>query len=148
MKSNNIIITTADISYSNEIFEIEKECFSVPWSLNSIDGFLNNKDAICIVAKTDKVIGYVGMYDVSGDGDITNVAVSQQYRNLGVASMLIDALIKEAQKRSISKLMLEVRQSNSPAINLYKKFGFVEVGTRKNYYTNPKEDAILMDKSL
>lgn len=148
MNSRKIKIAFADISQASEIYEIEKLSFSVPWSIASIESFLNNTDTVCIVAKLDKVIGYIGMYDISGEGEITNVAVSPEHRTSGVGSMLVDALISEAKKRSISKLMLEVRSSNYPAQHLYKKYGFTEVGTRKNYYTYPKEDAILMDKIL
>lgn len=146
MNLTDIEITLADVAHAPDIFEIEKQSFSVPWSIKSIEDFLKNPDAICIVAKLDKVVGYVGMYEVCGEGDITNVAVARDYRGHGIASLLITALIQEAERRSLSKLMLEVRGTNQPALNLYKKYGFTQVGIRKNYYTNPKEDAILMDK--
>lgn len=148
MNLKKIQISHADITMAPEIYEIEKQSFSVPWSLASIEQFLKNPNTICIAAKHDKVIGYVGMYEISGEGDITNVAVLPEFRSSGIGTMLINALIKEAEKRSISKIMLEVRASNAPARSLYKKYGFYDVGTRKNYYTNPKEDAILMDKIL
>ena len=95
-----------------------------------------------------RVLGYVGMMYVLDEGYISNVAVSPECRRLGIADKLIESLIKRANERNLSFVTLEVRESNLPAIELYRKFGFSDVGMRRYYYNRPTENAILMTKFL
>lgn len=92
------------------------------------------------------VAGYVGSQTVLGETDMMNIAVHPNYRNRGVAMDLIQALIAALTEQGSHSLMLEVRSSNEPAKNLYRKLGFEAVGIRRNYYRNPKEDALILRK--
>lgn len=131
----------------DDVYIIETECFSHPWSRQSLENELNNETSLFLVAKEEnKVIGYIGMSIVIDEGYIFNVAVREKYRNKGVATALINELVTCGKKNSFSFITLEVRESNLPAISLYSKFGFVKAGERKDYYSNPKENAILMTK--
>ena len=130
-----------------QIAELEKQCFSDPWSLRSITSELNNPLSLWIVAECDgTVAGYVGSQSVLGEADMMNLAVSPLFRRQGVASGLVEALIKHLKERDVHVLVLEVRASNEPAIRLYEKYGFVQVGRRPDYYAHPKEDALILRK--
>ena len=96
--------------------------------------------------RSGRVIGYIGMSAVIDEGYLFNVAVDRQYRKKGVGSALVRELVTFCQKRNYAFLTLEVRESNAPAISLYSRFGFVRVGERKNYYSKPVENALLMTK--
>ena len=131
----------------DDVYIIETECFSHPWSKQSLEEELNNETSLFLVAKEEnEVIGYIGMSIVIDEGYIFNVAVRESYRNKGVATALINELVTYGKKNNFSFITLEVRESNLPAISLYSKFGFIKAGERKNYYSNPKENAILMTK--
>ena len=142
----------ADVSLEHiaEINELEKLCFSLPWSRQALISQLPDDMHMFIAAIGDdgQVLGYVGMMYVLDEGYISNVAVSPEHRRLGIADALINALIDRASEKDLSFVTLEVRKSNVPAIELYIKNGFSEVGLRKNYYTKPTEDAILMTRFL
>ena len=127
---------------------LEKLCFADPWSLSSIASELNNPLALWLVAVEDgDLIGYIGSQSVMGESDMMNVAVHPDHRRKGVGEMLVLALC-EALSGENTSLALEVRASNAPAISLYEKLGFVQVGLRRNYYRNPKEDALILRKEL
>lgn len=130
-----------------QIAELEKRCFNDPWSENSIASELNNRLSCWLVAlEGDVVIGYVGSQTVLGETDMMNIAVHPDYRNQGVAKNLIQTLMDTLSGQGSHSLMLEVRQSNEPARNLYASLGFETVGIRKNYYRNPKENALILRK--
>lgn len=142
-----MIFTKMNETQVLQIAELEKICFSDPWSETSIASELNNKLSLWMVAIDDeKVIGYVGSQTVLGETDMMNIAVHPDYRKQGIGTALIVGLIGELELRGSHSLMLEVRASNTPAISVYEKLGFIEVGRRKNYYRNPKEDALIMRK--
>lgn len=131
------------------IASIEKECFSAPWSEDSIRVELENKNARFLVAKSDeKVLGYIGVHEIAGEGYIANVAVSKNYRRFGIASALLDRAEKGAKERGCDFISLEVRKSNVPAITLYKKRGYTVRGERKNFYSDPVENGIIMTLDL
>lgn len=133
----------------DDVYIIETECFSHPWSKQSLEEEMNNETSLFLVAKEEnEVIGYIGMSIVIDEGYIFNVAVRESYRNKGVATALINELVTYGKKNNFSFITLEVRESNLPAISLYSKFGFIKAGERKNYYSNPKENAILLTKYL
>lgn len=131
-----------------QIEEIEKRCFSLPWTAQQLSGQL--KDAqhefIAAVAPDESVLAYVGMMYVLDEGYISNVATAPPYRRQGIADALIERLCGICDALRLSFVSLEVRAGNTPAIALYEKHGFVSVGLRKNYYERPREDALIMTK--
>ena len=130
-----------------QIAELEKLCFNDPWSYNSIASELDNKLSLWLVAEVDdRVVGYVGSQTVLGETDMMNIAIHPDFRRQGIATFLISGLIDALSKQGSHSLMLEVRISNIAAISVYTRLGFAEVGRRKNYYRNPKEDALILRK--
>lgn len=124
---------------------IENACFAHPWSRQSIEAELDNETSLFYVAVEDgQVVGYIGMSFVLDEGYIYNVAVKADCRKNGVGSALIQTLVTHCRKNNFAFLTLEVRESNAPARSLYEKFGFIKVGERKNYYSDPTENAVLM----
>ena len=99
-----------------------------------------------IAVDNNTICGYCGLNTILDEGYITNVAVLESYRRQGIGKLLVNALIDFANEKNLAFLTLEVRKSHTPAINLYKNNGFEEVGERKNYYTSPLENALLMTK--
>ena len=136
-------------SHAKGVYELSKECFAIPWTLDSINNELNNPLAKYVIAQdlsTGEVVGFVGVWIIAGEGDITNIAVSSKYRKLGIASNLLIKLFDVCKTFNCEDITLEVRDSNIPAQNLYKKFNFKEEGIRKGYYSDNGEDAIIMWK--
>lgn len=130
-----------------QIAYLETVCFHDPWSEKSIASELENALSLWLVAvEGDEVIGYVGSQTVLGWTDMMNVAVHPAHRRKGVGEKLVLALEDALKAQESTCLTLEVRASNEPAKSLYEKLGFSEVGRRKNYYRNPKEDALIMRK--
>ncbi|MDO5397330.1 MAG: ribosomal protein S18-alanine N-acetyltransferase [bacterium] len=128
-----------------QLAELDKRCFAIPWSEKAFEDEVNNKLAHYFIARDGgKIVGYAGFWEVCGEGDITNIAVDAEYRRQHIGSMLIKALIKEAADMNTELLTLEVRRSNIAAQGLYKKYGFKEIGIRKGYYSDNREDALIM----
>lgn len=146
LKANILELKNEDVLM---VAEIEKECFSKPWSEKAIKAVINNDLSYFVVAKVgNEVVGYGGMYSVMGEGYIYNIAVKRKYRKFGIGTNIVNELVNYSKIKSLNFLSLEVRKSNSPAINLYSNCGFEYVGNRKNFYTDPIEDAIIMTKFL
>ena len=142
-----IEIRTMELQDVPQIAELEKVCFSDPWSEKSIISELDNPLSCWLVAVSgEQVVGYVGSQTVLDGSDMMNIAVSPDFRRKGIAESLIEALISFLRERGSRCLILEVRASNVPAIALYGKLGFLEIGRRRNYYRNPKEDALILRK--
>ena len=142
-----MIITKMTDANVAQVAELEKLCFSDPWSEKSVASELNNPLAFWLVAEDNgRVAGYIGSQTVLDETDMMNVAVHPDYRKQGIATALIVGLVEELRKMGSHSLTLEVRASNAPAIALYEKLSFVEIGRRKNYYRNPKEDALILRK--
>ena len=130
-----------------QVAALEKECFIDPWSQRSVASELDNPLALWLVWEEDgKVLGYVGSQTVLDETDMMNVAVSAQARRRGIAQALVEALVSRLKQRGSHCLTLEVRASNAPAIALYEKLGFRQVGRRPNYYSHPKEDGLILRK--
>ena len=131
-----------------QVAELERLCFGkAAWSERSVASELTNELSLWLVAEDeDKVLGYVGSQTVMGETDMMNVAVHPDYRKQGIATGLIVGLIGVLKHRGSHCLTLEVRASNEPAKKLYEGLGFHEIGVRKNYYRNPKEDALILRK--
>ena len=130
-----------------QVAALEKVCFSDPWSEKSVASELENPLSLWLVAMDgETVAGYIGSQTVLGETDMMNVAVAPAYRRQGAAQGLILALIEALKARGSHCLTLEVRDSNASARALYEKLGFLEVGRRKNYYRNPREDGLILRK--
>ena len=130
-----------------QVAELEKLCFADPWSQMSIESELRNLWSYWLVAvQDDQVVGYIGSQSSIDETDVMNIAVHPQWRRQGIGESLINRLVDDLKNRGSHALMLEVRASNEPAIGLYEKLGFTQVGCRKNYYRNPKEDARILRK--
>lgn len=141
----NIVEMTAD--HVIQIAQLERECFSDPWSQNSIASELENPLSYWLVAMAGNVVaGYVGSQTVLGESDMMNLAVRGEFRRQGVARDLVLALIDGLNQRGSHCLTLEVRDSNAPARKLYEKLGFVQAGIRPNYYQHPREDGLILRK--
>lgn len=142
-------IVSAERRHLDALVELERACFSVPWTREQLRAELPDEHHEFLVAELDgEVLGYVGLMHVLDEGYISNVAVAPAHRRQGIAASLIEALLARAQALELSFVTLEVRESNAPAISLYTRFGFAPVGRRKNYYEAPPEDAILMTRYL
>lgn len=129
-----------------ELLQIERACFSNPWSAQSLSAALRDPDTV-VVGTTDsagRLIGYGALKRVLDDGYILNVGVLPAYRRQGAGAALVSALLAFAKTQRLAFVTLEVRRSNAAAIALYQKFGFAAQGIRKNYYSRPVEDALLM----
>ena len=130
-----------------QIAQLEKQCFSEPWSESSIASELGNPLSLWLVAMDGDVIaGYVGSQSVMGESDMMNIAVHPEHRRKGIAVALVDTLVAQLKEKGNYCLTLEVRISNASAIALYQKLGFEQVGRRPNYYRSPKEDALILRK--
>ena len=131
----------------SQIAQLEAQCFSDPWSEKSVASELENPLSLWLVAEENgQVFGYVGSQTVLDESDMMNVAVDSGHRRQGIARALIEALIAELSKMGSRCLRLEVRVSNENARALYARMGFQQLGLRKNYYHNPKEDALILGK--
>ena len=140
-----IEIKRMEREHVSQIAEIEKKAFADPWSEESFQGELDNPLACYFVAEKDsEVLGYGGLWEIAGEGNITNIAVKEGFRGQKIGSRILSAMIAYAREHRFSFLTLEVRVSNEPAKRLYEKYGFRPVGLRRGYYPDNREDALLM----
>ena len=130
------------------VAEIELKCFSEPWSEASLK-MLIGENSFGVVCQTDgTVAAYGGMICVLDEGQITNIATLPEFRRQGLATATLETMLKEASKRELAFVTLEVRESNFSAISLYEKLGFKQIGKRQNFYRKPTEAAIIMERKL
>ena len=148
MSEKHIRIVPMNADQLEELERLERICFSRPWSKRMLGEELENQCAAFLVAEDENgtVLGYAGLLVMLDEGYITNVAVFPEYRRLGVAAKIIEVYMNFAAANGLAFLTLEVRPSNEAAIALYRRFGFEEVGRRKNYYDLPKEDALILTR--
>ncbi len=141
-----LIVRRAEEKDAGSIAELERVCFSQPWSYDSIyHDVAENKLSFYLVAETGgKIIGYAGIWNIAGEGHITNVAVSPDFRRRGVGDALIEVLLKVTREAGVYSHTLEVRKGNTGALRLYAKHGFKIEGERKGYYEDNGEDALIM----
>ena len=136
-------------SSARQVAALEKICFSDPWSEKSVLEELSNPLSLWLTAMDgEHLAGYVGSQTVLGETDMMNVAVNPEDRRKGIGEMLIRFLMEQLKQSGSHSLTLEVRASNTPAIELYQKLGFLQVGRRPRYYRNPREDALILRKEL
>lgn len=129
------------------VSRIEEATFSMPWSPASFLEMLKSNNTFYVVAEEEgKILGSCGVLQVLDEGNITNVVIEKESRGRGIGTAMLSFLMEEGKKQGISAYTLEVRVSNSPAIHVYEKLGFVSEGIRKNFYEKPREDAAIMWK--
>lgn len=128
-----------------QVCAIETETFSDPWSEEDFRSSMEEANNHYIVVEIDgKVVGYCGYWGIAGEGYIYNVAVKNEYRRQAIGNRMLRSLLEDAADRGITSVTLEVRYSNEAAIRLYESLGFVRAGIRRDFYTKPKEDAVIM----
>jgi ribosomal-protein-alanine N-acetyltransferase len=140
-------IVKMQAKHIESLAEIEKLCFSQPWSYESLAEELSNPLAVFFVAELDGMpVAYAGLHHIIDEGYITNIAVHPDFRRRGLGTALVRVLDAYAKDNGLTMLSLEVRRSNDVAVGIYRSVGFDENGVRKGFYENPKEDAIIMTK--
>lgn len=145
----NLTIRPMGAKDLKEVLEIERASLPTCWTLDSYERLVRSPGNICIVAETGKdIAGYVTGFFILESGDIYNLAVSQKFRRRGIGKKLLIEAISRCKDNGVINIFIEARRSNTRAYNLYKSAGFLPVSIRKNYYTNPVEDAITMVNSI
>jgi len=149
-KRMHVHIVPMNADHLDEVAELERICFSTPWSRNMLAEELDNLLSAFLVALDDfgRVVGYAGLQVVLDEGYITNIAVRPECRKQGIAGKLLQVFLDFAEANKLAFLTLEVRASNYDAIALYGTRGFRSVGRRKNYYEHPREDALIMTREF
>lgn len=143
----NFEIVPFQSCHIDAVYELEKECFANPWSREDLSAQLSNPNAHFLAAVSgDEVCGYIGIYEYFESCEIANLAVKKELRRNGIATALINAASENAGKRGCEFITLEVRPSNGTALSLYYSLGFEKAGIRKNFYTSPAEDALILTK--
>ena len=148
-EKTNIRVVPMNADHLEEIERLERICFSRPWNRRMLAEELENQCAAFLVAedgRTGAVLGYAGLLVVLDEGYITNVAVFPEYRRCGIAAKILEVYLNFAKANQLAFLTLEVRPTNEAAIALYQRYGFEEVGRRKNYYALPQEDALILTR--
>lgn len=145
----NLVIEKMKKEDLDQVMGIEEKSFSDPWRKSFFSQDIDNESALPLVARADeKVVGYICLWKILDEIQISNIAVSPQLRRRGIGEKMLKRVLKMAEEKDTKRITLDVRVSNLPAINLYKKFGFREAGRRKNYYRVPQEDASILEKIL
>lgn len=134
----------------SQVIQLEKELFVVPWSLKDFMYEVKENPFSCcyVMIDDEKVIAYIVYWIAYEKAEIATIGVSSVYQRQGIASQMLERCIDEVHMKECENITLEVRQSNTKAIGLYKKFGFEEKAIRKNYYQDNHEDAYLMEKRI
>ncbi len=132
----------------HEAVAVEQACFTIPWSETALEMLLCEPYCGFTLRVDGKLAAYIGMLSVAGEAQVLNLATLPEYRGRGYGRQLLMRMIDEAKARDCDTVTLEVRESNAPARGLYESVGFVQVGCRHDYYQNPKEAAIIMEKRL
>ncbi|MBQ7173580.1 MAG: ribosomal protein S18-alanine N-acetyltransferase [Clostridia bacterium] len=130
------------------VAELEATTFSEPWSREALELLLSDRATGYCLTEGKTVVAYGSLLYAPDEGQILNLAVAPAYQRRGYAKAILSALEADAREHGALSLFLEVRESNLPAISLYKSFGFSLVGTRKNFYRAPTETALIFKKDL
>ncbi|MBQ9140827.1 MAG: ribosomal protein S18-alanine N-acetyltransferase [Lachnospiraceae bacterium] len=130
-----------------QVSALAAKAFSMPWSATDFQQLIEDENSLYLVAESEgEIVGSCGVTNICGDGDVNNVMVAEEYRGRGIAQALMQALLKLGTEQGIENFTLEVRVSNTPAICVYEKLGFVSEGIRPRFYERPVEDAMIMWK--
>lgn len=167
-----IVLLPLRLAYCDAVAEIAKESLPEHWSLDAIKDVLNYNNNIYYVAcdmenevyepgkmedngteqersrhslKKEQIIGFAGIMLIADEAELLNIALRQEYRGTGTGRKLLEKMLEKAKENGAGRMLLEVRKSNKAAIDLYEKYQFTRLGERKNYYSNPTEDAIIME---
>ncbi len=145
----NYQLVPMDKSHLREVAELDKELFSRPWSQDSWESELYDTTVSLVVAETEKghVLGYGVLGVILDEGCLEKIATRPQYQRQGIAQAILGSFLRYGQEH-LAFITLEVREDNAPALALYEKNGFVQVGRRKNYYSEVHRDAILMTREF
>ena len=143
----SVIVRKAVRTDDKGIFEVEQDSFSIPWSLQAVQRELESERALYYVLEREDgtIVGYAGLWQVLDEGQITNIALRKEFRHQGYGELLVRILMEAAWEAGCTEIFLEVRISNQGAIHLYRKFGYEVLSVRKHYYSDPVEDAYVMD---
>ena len=146
---NGYTLRSASPDDINAILDIERLSFTDPWTEGMLLSSICEGVDFTLLSDGETVVGY-SVLDrrVQGEAELHNIAVTPEHRGKGLSSLLMDKMISDSAENGVSVIFLEVRENNAPAIGLYKKYGFTEVGKRKNYYKNPIENAVIMRKLI
>jgi ribosomal-protein-alanine N-acetyltransferase len=147
--TNDLLIRRMRSSDLTRVMEIELVCFTMPWSEATFRGLLRRTDADLLIAEQrGDIAGYAAFWAVLDQGELGNVSVAPGWRRRGIGQRLVKAVLTRAADRGVREVFLEVRVSNVGAQKLYHRYGFEEVGRRRNYYLEPVEDALVMRREL
>jgi len=143
-------IRLATIDDAQAIYDIEQQSFSVPWSLESVLAELEGADnkLYMVICEDEHIVGYAGAWLVYDEGQITNIAIHPEYRRAGYGAKMTRKLTQMLRKRGMKHIFLEVRVSNIAAQAMYRRLGFTAVGVRKQFYSDPVEDGLIMAKEM
>ena len=143
---------TAEITFrkmtpedAEQVAEIDFKSFSVPWKMTDYWKYAQEKNIEAVVGEIDKkIIAYAAAFVSFDEAEVFKIAVEPELRGNGFGTKIFSALLEVCKSRGANKITLEVRPSNIAAVKMYENFGLRSVGRRKNYYTNPVEDALIM----
>lgn len=140
-------MTSADV---DAVVGIESDVFTSPWSADTFTSLVDRPNLELLVLEDERegVIGYAVLWCILDQGELANVAVMPRLRGRGLGTYLMGCVMEAARARGVETVFLEVRASNATALDLYRRFGFSEVGLRKGYYDHPREDALIMASKL
>lgn len=150
MQKSNVVVRKMIIEDIDGVLDVEKKSFTTPWSKDAfISEIKKNMLADYIVAEKDnKIVGYGGVWFIVDEGHITNIATHPEVRGQGIGNVIVENIISMCREKDMERMTLEVRKSNEVAQSLYKKYGFESCGVRPKYYSDTKEDAVIMWKEL
>jgi [ribosomal protein S18]-alanine N-acetyltransferase len=142
---NSLIIKNLDFEYANQLEKLDRECNIPSWSLSSFQHELNASHSVVLGALlNEQLIGFAVLHNLYDWAHLMNLGVATEYRKRGIATELIKIMINYCRNWQLSHILLEVRESNTSAQNLYRNFNFVSIGTKPRYYSNNGEDGIVM----
>ena len=147
---NNITIVPTTKEHLDNITAIEAVCFSTPWSRNAFESGMNQNttQSYFTALHNERVVGYICLFHLFEEGELLNIAVDPTYRKMGIGQKMIDLMFTLLNEKGVTRITLEVRESNLSAKNLYEKNGFKLLNIRKNYYSCPTENGLVMEKQL
>jgi [ribosomal protein S18]-alanine N-acetyltransferase len=140
----------------DRVIAIERASFTTPWTLDTFQGLLRRADADLFVAEVadgpvvaeGPVVAYAAVWMVVDQAELGDIAVAEEWRGRGIAKQLMDTVLDHVGRRGVREIFLEVRPSNHEARRLYERYGFVPIGRRKNYYSRPREDALVLRRAV
>ncbi|MBO5270940.1 MAG: ribosomal protein S18-alanine N-acetyltransferase [Clostridia bacterium] len=141
---NDLFVRRLSCEDLHAVAEVERASFADPWSEKMLELLTAEPNFGFCAELRGEIVGYGGMQVVLDEGQITDIAVMPEYRRRGIAAEILSALLSAAKEAGLTVIFLEVRVSNLPALALYERFGFEKIGTRRNFYAHPREDAYNM----